>query len=175
MARHSTGTRRSRRARRGLFESILEGAGEIAETVAKEVAPGVIEVIDLDGVIRQIDIQAVIERIDMNVLLDRIDVQALVERLDMDEIVAKLDINAVLEHVDLDAVIARTEIGSIIARSGAGVAGIVLDVGRSQGVGLDAFVHRWMDRLLRRDPSARPGIPPLLVPEPPPLPPAPSS
>ncbi len=163
MARHSSRTRRSRSARRGLFESILDGAGDIAESVAKDVAPGVIEVLDLDGVIREIDIQAVLERIDLNVLLAKIDVQALVDRLDMDEIVANLDVNALLENIDLDALIERTQIGSLIARSGAGVAGKVLDVGRSQGVGLDSFIHRWMDRLLRRDPSTRPAGPPLLM------------
>ena len=38
--------------------------------------------------------------------------------------------------------------------------GQVIDVARSQGVGLDSFVHRWVNRALRRDPSTRPAGPP---------------
>ena len=48
--------------------------------------------------------------------------------------------NAVLARVDVDALVERTQIGSLIARSGAGVAAKVLDVARSQGVGLDGVV-----------------------------------
>jgi hypothetical protein len=172
VARTTRSTRRSRRPRLGLFETILGGATDIVGSVAKEVAPEVVGVLDVDGVIQEIDIQAVLDRVDLNSLLDRVDldellgrldVNALVERLDLNQIVAKVDMNALLENVDVDALVERTEIGSIIARSGAGVAGKVLDVARSQGVGLDFFVHRWMDRLLRRRPSPRPGGPALLV------------
>jgi hypothetical protein len=172
VARSRRSARRSRRARNGLFESLIEGATDIVGSVAKEVAPEVVGVLDVDGVIQEIDIQAVLDRIDLNALLDRIDldlllgrmdVNALIDRLDVDQIVAKLDMNALLEQIDVDALVERTQIGSLIARSGAGVAGKVLDAARSQGVGLDSFVHRWMNRLLRRDPSVRPDGPPLLV------------
>ena len=60
----------------------------------------------------------------------------------------------------------RTQIGSLIAHTGAGMASRVLDVARSQGVGLDFVVQRWANRLLRRDGTPRPGGPPLLVAEP---------
>jgi hypothetical protein len=172
VARTTRATRRNRRARHGLFDSLLDGATDIVGSVAKGVAPEVVGVLDVDGVIQEIDIQAVLDRIDLNALLDRVDldvllsrldVNALIDRLDVDQIVAKLDMNAMLEHVDVDALVERTQIGSIIARSGAGVASKALDAARSQGVGLDSFVHRWMDRLLRRVPSAHPGGPALLV------------
>ena len=78
------------------------------------------------------------------------DVNALVEQIDLDRIIDKLDINAIMARVDLDALVARTEIGSIIAATGAGIASKAIDVARSQGVGLDFFVQRWTDRLLRR-------------------------
>jgi hypothetical protein len=154
------------------LESLREGATEIVGSVAKEVAPEVVDALDVDQVIQDIDVQAVLERLDLNALLarvdldqllERMDVNALVARLDVDQIVANLDMNAVLEKVDIDALVERTEIGSLIARSGAGVAAKVLDVARSQGVGLDGWLHRWTNRILRRDPSARPAGPPLLV------------
>jgi hypothetical protein len=154
VARTTRATRRTRRSRHGLLESLLDGATDIVGSVAKGVAPEVVGVLDVDGVIQEIDIQAVLDRIDLNALLDRVD---------LDELLGRLDMNAILEHVDVDALVERTEIGSIIARSGAGVAGKVVDTARSQGVGLDSFVHRWMDRLLRRAPSARPDGPALLV------------
>ncbi len=89
--------------------------------------------------------------------------QAIVDRLDLDQIVAKIDLNAVLQRVDIDALVEQTEIGSLMARSGSAVVGQVLDVARSQAVGLDSFVHRWSDRILRRNPATRPAGPPLLL------------
>ena len=50
----------------------------------------------------------------------------------------------VLQRVDIDALVEQTELGSLIARSGSAVMGQVVDVVRSQGVGLDSFVHRWV-------------------------------
>jgi hypothetical protein len=172
VARSTRANRRVRRRHHGLFEVFVEGASEIVGSVAMEVAPEVVGILDIDSVVREIDLQAALDRIDVNLLLERInldvllarlDLQALVDRLDVDQIVAKLDVNALLEHVDVDALVERTEIGALIARSGAGVAGKVLDTARSQGVGLDSYVHRCMSRLLRRDVSAPPGGPPLLV------------
>ena len=58
----------------------------------------------------------------------------------------------------------RTEIAALISRSGTAVAGRTLDLVRSQGVGLDRFVHRWVDRLLRRSSAGVAGRPVLLLP-----------
>ena len=98
----------------------------------------------------ELDINALLARADINALLARVDINALVEQIDMERIIDKLDINAIVARVDLDALVARTEIGSIIAATGAGIASKAIDVARSQGVGLDFFVQRWTDRLLRR-------------------------
>ena len=89
--------------------------------------------------------------------------QAVVERLDLDKIVANVDLNAIVQRIDIDALVDQTELGGLIARSGSAVMGQVIDMARSQGVGLDSFVHRWVDRALRRDASTRPAGPPLLV------------
>jgi len=156
-------TRGPRRARHGLLDSIVDGASDVVETVAKDIAPGVVGVLDVDELVQQIDVQALLEQVDLNALLARVDVQALVDRLDIGEILTKIDMNAVLANVDIDALVERTEIGSIVARSGAGVAAKVVDVARSHGVGLDSFLHRWVDRALRRDHPGVPGAPPLLV------------
>jgi hypothetical protein len=60
-------------------------------------------------------------------------------------------------------VVERTELGSIVTRASAGVASDVIDSARSAGVGLDSFVQRCVDRILRRQASSRPSGPPLLV------------
>ena len=49
-----------------------------------------------------------------------------------------------------------------MARSGSAVMAQTVDVLRSQGVGLDSFVHRWVDRVLRRDRNGGPTGPRLL-------------
>ena len=87
---------------------------------------------------------------------------AVVTRLDVNELAAKVDLNAVLAQVDVEALVERTDLGAILTRTGAGVAGEAVDAARSAGVGLDGFVHRWVDRALRR-PVDTPRGPPLLV------------
>jgi hypothetical protein len=79
-----------------------------------------------------VDLNALLRQVDVNALLDRVDVNQLAGRIDMDELV---------EHTDL---------GVIIARSSGGMASEALDAARSQAVGLDQFISRWVARLLRR-------------------------
>jgi hypothetical protein len=123
----------------------------------------VLEGIDVDALIGKIDLNAVLGRADLNALLARVDVNALVARIDMEQVIENLDINAIVARIDVESLIERTDIGSIIAATGAGVASKAIDVARSQGVGLDFFVQRWTDRLLRRRASRSPGGPALLM------------
>jgi uncharacterized RDD family membrane protein YckC len=59
--------------------------------------------------------------------------------------------------VDIDAIAMHTDIGAMIAQSSGGIAGDALDAARSQAVGLDEWIARWVARLLRRDaPAQRP-------------------
>ena len=67
------------------------------------------------------------------------------------------------QRVDVDALTGRTESGNVVARSTAGVISGAFDLLRSVGVGLDLFVHRWVDRVLHRDSSSPPGGPRVLV------------
>jgi hypothetical protein len=50
-----------------------------------------------------------------------------------------------------------------MARSGSAVMSEAIDTVRSGGVGLDGFVHRWVDRILRRGTDGHPGAPPASV------------
>ena len=176
---------RSRRRSRGVVGTFVEDATEILQSVANEVAPGVVGAIDVNTVVQrvdfqavteQLDVQSILERVDLNVLLeqvditallertdlnavlDRIDVDELTDRIDLDRVLSHVDINAMLARVDIDRLVKRTEMGSIIAATGSGVAAKVVDVARSQGVGLDLFTQRWVDRLLHRR-SSRNGRP----------------
>ena len=70
---------------------------------------------------------------------------------------ASVDINALVQRLDMDALVSNTELGSIIAQSTSGVASEALDVVRSQGVGMDNFIARLTNRVLRRDVAELPG------------------
>jgi hypothetical protein len=70
-----------------------------------------------------------------------------------------VDLNSILQHVDVDALVEQTDLGAVIARSSSGVASDVLDVVRSQTVGLDEFIARWIGRLRRRPYTGPPGPP----------------
>ena len=109
-----------------------------------------LERMDINRVLARVDIDAVLAAANLDDLVARVDLQAVVDRLDLDQIVAKVDLNAALRRVDIDALVERTEVGALMARSGSAVMAQTVDVVRSQGVGLDSFVHRWVDRILRR-------------------------
>ena len=133
----------------------------VAQAVAERVVSLVMEAIDMDALLDRIDVDAVVNRVDVDRLIDRVDVEKIVERVDVKKIV---------ERIDIDAVMEQTELGSIIARSTTGVAAEVLDVIRAQAVGLDDFVARWVNRILRRRGEDLPLGPPALV-----RPPAPAA
>jgi hypothetical protein len=64
-------------------------------------------------------------------------------------------------RIDMDALVEETDLGAIIVKSSGGMATEALDVVRSQAVGLDRFIDRWVRRLLRRKhpgPSAPPAL-----------------
>ena len=137
--------------------------GKVLENVDLNV---VLERVDLDRLIDRIDVNKILLRLDpsvvvvlLNLLLPQLDMNAVVARLDFDQIVERIDVNAIVERVDVDALVERTELGAIVARAGAGVASDVIDSARSAGVGLDSFVQRWVDRILRRQGSSEPSGP----------------
>jgi uncharacterized RDD family membrane protein YckC len=128
-----------------------------AEALAQRVAERVV-----DLVVSALDVDALLDRVDVDALLDRVDVDALLDRVDVDRLLDRVDVDPILARTDVDGLIAQTDLGAVIARSSGGVAGNALDVVRSQAVGLDEFMARWVGRLRRRpytSPPGRPGKP----------------
>jgi hypothetical protein len=131
--------------------------------VANEVVPGVVDSLDVDELLERVDVNVLLERIDLDLLVEHLDINRIVERIDLEALLASVDLNAVLARVDIDALLERTELGAVISRSGGAIASRTLDVVRSQGVGLDAFVERWSNRILRRRNIDAANGPPLLL------------
>ena len=94
-------------------------------------------------------------------------VELVVPALDVNALLDEVDLNAVLDRVDLMAssahrhrrLVKQTDLGAIIASSTSGVASDALDVVRSQTVGLDEFMARWIGWLRRRPYTGPPGPP----------------
>ena len=104
-------------------------------------------------------IDLVVSALDVNALLDEVDLNAVLDRIDLNRLLERVDLNGILQHVDVDALVEQTDLGAIIASSTSGVASDVLDVVRSQTVGLDEFIARWIGRLRRRPYTGPPGPP----------------
>lgn len=128
----------------------------------------VLDQVDTDEFLRRVGVNALLDRVDVNALLDRVDVAALLERADINDILQRVDVGALLDRVDvndlvsridMDALVKQTDLGAVIATSSGGVASEALDAARSQAVGLDQFIDRWLGRLLRRK-HPRPPAPP---------------
>jgi hypothetical protein len=121
-----------------------------AQAAADRVIELVVSALDVNALLDQVDLNAVLDQVDLDRVLDRIDLERLLERMDLNDIVKRIDIEALVE---------RTDLGAVIARSSSGVASDVLDVARSQTVGLDEFIARWIGRLRRRPYTGPPGPP----------------
>ena len=110
-------------------------------------------------VMSALDINALLDRVDLNAVLDQVDIDPVLDRIDLDRLLARMDLNDIVKRLDVDALVEQTDLGAVIAASSSGVAGDVLDVVRSQTVGLDEFIARWIGRLRRRPYSGPPGPP----------------
>ena len=102
-------------------------------------------------------VELAVSALDLNALLDRVDLNRVLARVDVEAVVDRVDVNAVVERVDIDELVEQTDLGAVIAASSSGVASDVLDVVRSQAVGLDEFIARWIGRLRRRPYAGPPG------------------
>ena len=123
----------------------------------------------------RVDVDKVVDRVDVDKILDRVDVDRLVDRVDLDRLLAKVDLDELLARVNVNAVAdgwtstpspsaststpsaMHTDIGAMIAARPAASRATRGTCVRSQAVGLDEWIARWVARLLRRDaPAQRP-------------------
>jgi hypothetical protein len=135
----------------------------LVEAIAERVVGLVVEAIDIDALVSRVDVDALIDRVDVEKIVERVDVDKLIDRVDVEKIIDRVDVEKIIQRVDIDSLVEQTELGTIIARSTSGVASEVLDLVRAQGVGLDDFVARWVNRVLRRNSDDWPTGPPTLV------------
>jgi hypothetical protein len=164
---------------RDRLRSVSRRVTDPAETLAQQVTERVLDLlvdaldvnelaarIDVNAILARIDVNAILAKTELNTVLDQVDVNALLARADLDAVVQRVDVGAVLDRVDvnevvgridIDALVEKTDLGAVIAQSSGGLASDALDAVRSQAVGLDLLIDRWVNRLLRRkhqEPSA---------------------
>ena len=124
------------------------------EALAQTVAERAVEL-----VVSALDVNALLDEVDLNALLDQVDIERVLNRVDLDRLLQRVDLNDIVKRIDIDALVEQTDLGSVIAASSSGVASEALDVVRSQTVGLDEFIARWIGRLRRRPYTGPPGPP----------------
>ena len=124
------------------------------EALAQAVAERAVEI-----VVSALDMNALLDQVDMNAVLDQVDIDRVLDRIDLDRLLGRMDVNGIVERIDVDALVEQTDLGAVIARSSSGAASDALDVVRSQTVGLDEFIARWIGRLRRRPYTGPPGPP----------------
>ncbi len=146
--------------------SPLPGSGrmdQLAQAIAERVVSMVVDAIDIDALLARVDMNALLSRVDVDGIVSQVDVDGLIDRVDVEKLIERIDVEKIIQRVDIDALVEQTELGTIIARSTSGVASEVLDSVRAQGVGLDDFVARFVNRILRRSSADWPAGPPALV------------
>ena len=168
---------------RSASKRFAEPMESMAQTVARHATELVIEALDVNAlldrtdlnrlldhidvtrVLDRVDVDRLLAQVDVNRALDTVDVERLIERVDMQALLNQVDVNEVADRIDVAALLDKTELSAIVARSSTTIFSEGIDLVRSQAVGLDDFLARWVNRLLRRG-TARPPAPlgpPLLV------------
>ena len=144
------------------FERRLSIDGRLVtrrEALAQAVTERAVEL-----VMSALDLNALLDQVDLNAVLDELDIDRVLDRIDLDRLLSRMDLNDIVKRIDVEALVKQTDLGAVIAASSSGVAGDVLDVVRSQTVGLDEFIARWIGRLRRRPYTGPPGPPDQLRP-----------
>ena len=159
---------------RSASRRVAEPVDSVAQAVARRATELVVDSLDLNALLGQIDmnkllaqvdVDRLLDGVDLNRVLDRVDVARIISRVDMDALLSRVDVNAIADRVDINALLDKTELSAILTRSSSTVFSEGIDLVRSQAVGLDNFIARWIDRLFGRG-TRRPLAPlgpPLLV------------
>jgi hypothetical protein len=127
--------------------------------------------IDLDAIAARLDLDAVAARLDVNAVVDRVDLPRVTARVldsvDIDAVAGRLNVNAVVDRVDLahvtEQVLDEVDVGHIVRESSGAMAAETVDAVRMQGMRVDGFLSRVVDRLLARSGGRDTG--PLPVPD----------
>ncbi len=128
----------------------------MAQAVARRAPELVGESLDIDALLGQVDLNMLLDRVDVNRVLDRVDVARIISRVDMDALLSRVDVNAIADRIDVSALLDKTELSAILSRSSSTVFSEGIDLVRSQAVGLDNFIARWVNRVLGRGARRRP-------------------
>ncbi len=135
---------------RSAGKRLTDPAEALAQRVAERVVNLVVEVLDVNALMQRLDLNAVLRRVDVKALLDQVDLNDLISRVDLDALLARVNVNELVQRLDIDTLVEQTDLGAVIARSSGGVATEALDAARSQAVGMDQFIDRWVQRAIRR-------------------------
>jgi hypothetical protein len=73
-----------------------------------------------------------------------------IAQLDFVRIVDQIPMEEIAERIDVEAIVQRIDLGGVIRESTAGVGAEAVDALRSQGIALDAFSAKLVDRILFR-------------------------
>lgn len=103
----------------------------------------------MQAVVRRV-VELVIDQIDMEALVDRIPVDRVIEKVDIDAIAARIDIDAIIDRISIEDIVASVDMGAIVRDSTTGLAGETVDAIRVQVMGVDLFLARVVDTILRR-------------------------
>lgn len=134
----------------------------MAQAVARRAIELVVESLDMNALLERIDVNRLLDNVDVNRVLDTVDVNRLLDHVDANQLLDRVDVDRLIARVDVNAVVDRTELKSVLAKSSTTVFTEGIDLVRSQAVGLDDFMARWVNRILRRKQDLPLGPPRLL-------------
>jgi hypothetical protein len=111
------------RALRPLAEDGLRVRSRTGDALATQVrrliedlAPSVVEALDVNSLVERIDIDGVVSRIDIERVVSRIAIDRLVGEIDIDTLVSRIDIDQLVRRIAIDDLVSRIEIDDLVSR-----------------------------------------------------------
>ena len=82
----------------------------------EDVAPSVVEALDINSLVERIDLDGAVSRIDIDRVVSRIDIDRVVGEIDIDALVRRIEIDALVRRIEIDQLVRRIEIDDLVSR-----------------------------------------------------------
>jgi len=114
-----------------------------AQRIIEDVAPGVIEALDVNSLAERVDIDQLVSRIAIDRVVSDIDIDTLVSRIDIDRVVSEIDIDTLVSRIDIDQLVSRIAIDRVVSEIQIEALVNRIDLDRVIGeIDIDAIVDR---------------------------------
>jgi hypothetical protein len=147
---------------RRIATEVTDSAAQVTAELTRELLGALVRRV-VQTLVEQVDLTALVaDNVDIDAIVRTVDLDAAVARVDLNRAVARVDLNSAVHRVDLIAlaneIIDGVDLPGLVREASTSVSADVIEDVRSSGERADDAVAAVVDRLLRRNRRAVPGV-----------------